>query len=121
MATILVIDDDPQLRRLLARVLKGAGHTVHEAKNGRKGIELFHQIHPALVITDIVMPDTEGIETIRELRGEAPALPILAISGGANLALYLEFAAELGATASLAKPFGNDELLSVVEKLLTAT
>src|ERR1700680_1216734 len=114
MAKILLIDDDPQLRRLLSRVLKGAGHTVREAKDGREGIELFHRTRPALVITDIVMPDTEGIETIRELRREAPALPILAISGGGNLSLYLRLADELGATTTLAKPFGNDELLSAV-------
>ena len=73
MAEILVIDDDRQLRRLLSRVLKGAGHTVQEANDGKEGIALFHRTRPALVITDIVMPDTEGIETIQELRREAPA------------------------------------------------
>jgi len=67
MAEILIIDDEPQIRRLLVGVLNGAGHRVCEATNGRDGIELFHRAHPALVITDIVMPDTEGIETIREL------------------------------------------------------
>lgn len=118
MAEILVIDDDAQLRRLLARVLKGAGHTVHEAKNGREGITLFHQVHPRLVITDLVMPDTEGIETIRELRREAPNVSILAISGGSNHAVYLRAATGLGATAALEKPFNNDQLLSVVEELL---
>jgi DNA-binding response OmpR family regulator len=118
MAKILVIDDDPEVRGLLARVLKGAGHTVHKAENGRKGIELFHRIHPALVITDIVMPDTDGIETIRELRGEASPLPILAISEGSDLHIYLRAAIALGATAALEKPFANDELLAVVGKLL---
>jgi DNA-binding response OmpR family regulator len=118
MAQILIIDDEPQMRRLLVRVLSGAGHTVHEAENGRDGIGLFHRVNPVLVITDIVMPDMEGIEMIRELRQEDPTIPILAISGGGNLALYLRAATALGATAALAKPFGTDELLSTVTDLL---
>ena len=119
MAEILVIDDEPQVRRLIARILNGAGHTVHEADNGRGGISLFHRVHPALVITDIVMPDMEGLEMIRELHREASTIPILAISGGGP-AVYLRAATGLGATAALAKPFGAAELLSVVERLLKA-
>jgi DNA-binding NtrC family response regulator len=117
MAEILIIDDDPQMRRLLIRVLNGAGHTVHESTNGREGIELFHRTLVALVITDIVMPDAEGIETIRELRREAPTIPILVISGSGT-SVYLRAATKLGATAALAKPFGAAELLSVVWELL---
>jgi DNA-binding NtrC family response regulator len=117
MAEILVIDDEPHMRRLIARILNGSGHTVHQANNGRDGIGLFHRVHPALVITDIVMPDMEGIEMIRELHREAPTIPILAISGGGP-AVYLQAATGLGATAALAKPFGAAELLSVVERLL---
>jgi twitching motility two-component system response regulator PilH len=119
MAEILVIDDEPQMRRLIARILTGAGHEVHEAENGRDGIGLFHRVHPALVITDIVMPDMEGLEMIRELHQEAPTIPILAISGGGP-PVYLRAATGLGATAALAKPFGVAELLSVVERLLTS-
>lgn len=114
---ILVIDDDPQMRRLLARILRGAGHTVREASNGRRGIELFREAWPALVITDIVMPETEGIETIRELHREAPAIPILAISGVGS-PIYLRAATSMGAVASLAKPFEVDQLLAIVAKLL---
>jgi CheY-like chemotaxis protein len=117
MAKILVIDDDPQMRRLLSRLLSGEGHAVHEAPNGRDGIELFRRVHPVLVITDLVMPEQEGIETIRELRREAPTIPILAISGDGP-SVYLRAATELGASAALEKPFGADELLSVVAKLL---
>jgi DNA-binding response OmpR family regulator len=117
MTEILVIDDEPQMRRLIARILTGAGHTVHQANDGRNGIELFHRVHPGLVITDIVMPDMEGIEMIRELHQEAPEIPILAISGGGP-EVYLRAATGLGATAALAKPFGAAELLSVVERLL---
>src|SRR5437867_3526129 len=117
MAEILVIDDEPQMRRLMTRILSGAGHGVHEAKNGRDGIGVFHQVHPALVITDIVMPDMEGIEMIRELRQAAPMIPILAISGGGS-SVYLRAATELGATAALAKPFDVAALLAVVGRLL---
>jgi DNA-binding response OmpR family regulator len=121
MAGILVIDDDAQLRRLLGRVLKGAGYTVHEAKSGREGIDLFGRTHPALVITDLVMPDKEGIETIRELRQTAPTVPILAISGSDNHPIYLHAATRLGATEALDKPFGNEELLAIVTRLLKTT
>jgi CheY-like chemotaxis protein len=118
MVDILIIDDEPQMRRLVTRILKGAGHAVHEAKDGQAGIKLFREVRPLLVITDIVMPDMEGIELIRTLRQEAPNLLILAISGGSNLALYLRSATALGATAALPKPFAADELLTAVSDLL---
>ena len=107
------------MRRLLSRALNGAGHTVHEASDGRGALEAYYRLRPALVITDIVMPDMEGIEMIRELHREAPTIPILAISGGGP-PVYLRAATGLGATAALAKPFGVAELLSVVERLLTS-
>ena len=120
MAEILIIDDEPQMRRLLTRLLSGAGHTVREATNGKDGIELFGGARPALVITDIVMPGIEGLELIRELRHKDPGVPILAISGGGH-PVYLRAATGLGATAALAKPFGSDELLSAVAGLLGGT
>jgi CheY-like chemotaxis protein len=119
MANILVIDDELPMRRLLVRLLTRAGHTVHAAEDGQLGLALFHKVEPELVITDIVMPEMEGIETIRELRRNGPAVPILAISGGAT-PLYLHAAAELGATAALPKPFATDALLSTVNELLGA-
>jgi CheY-like chemotaxis protein len=117
MAEILIIDDEPAIRQLLVHVLHKAGHTGYEAGNGEEGIELFRQVHPALVITDIVMPDTEGIEVIRRLRQADPVIPILAISGSGG-PLYLRAATGLGATAALAKPFDIAEFLSVVGRLL---
>lgn len=120
MAKILVIDDEPQIRSVIARVLNRAGHTVREANNGEEGIGLFHRTHPVLVITDILMPEMEGIETIRTLREAAPTIPILAISGSVR-PLYLRAATRLGATSALAKPFRADELLSVVGRLLQTT
>lgn len=117
MAEILIIDDEAQMRRLLVRILNGASHTVHEATNGQKGIELFGRVRPALVITDIVMPDMEGIELIRELHRTAPTTPILAISGSHHT-VYLRAATALGATAALEKPFSTDDLLAAVGRLL---
>jgi DNA-binding response OmpR family regulator len=119
MADILLIDDDPQIRRLISRILRGAGHTVREATDGRSGLELFSQAAPALVITDLVMPDKEGIETIKEIRTKNLSIPILAISGG-DTSIFLRAAIGLGATASLEKPFAADELLAVVTELLNA-
>lgn len=119
MAELLVIDDERRMRQMIARILRDAGHTVHEAGGGRDGIDLFRQMRPALVITDIVMPDMEGIEMIRELRREAPTIPILAVSGSGQ-SVYLRAATGLGATEALAKPFRRDDLLEVVARLLAA-
>lgn len=117
-ADILIIDDDGQMRRLLTRVLHAAGYSVREAEDGRGGIDEFRRQRPMLVISDIVMPDIEGIETIRTLREEAPIMPIIAISGGSGDTLYLRAATGLGATASLHKPFSTKELTTLVGRLL---
>ncbi|MBV9826102.1 MAG: response regulator [Alphaproteobacteria bacterium] len=117
MANILIIDDDPQMRRLVTLILNDAGHSVRQAPGGQAGIEKVRQAQPDLVITDLVMPDKEGIETIRELHHEFPDIPILAISGGTP-DVYLRAARELGAQASLAKPFGADELAEIVNELI---
>jgi CheY-like chemotaxis protein len=122
MARILIIDDDPNLRRLLARILQSDGHEVIEASNGTDGLARFAAAPPALVITDILMPEKEGIETIRDLRRLAPAVPIIAISGGGvsqKSMKFLDMAAKLGATAALAKPFRPPKLLETVARLLS--
>jgi len=106
------------MRRLLSRALNGAGHTVHEASDGRGALEAYYRLRPALVITDIVMPDKEGIELIQELRRTDPAIAILAISGGASRSVYLKAASALGATAALSKPFSIADLLTTVATLL---
>lgn len=121
MVEILIIDDDPQMRRLLARMLSTAGHTVVQAENGKRGLELFHSLRPALIITDILMPERDGIETIRSIRYQVPETKILAISGaasGMNSPDYLFFAQQFGADASLTKPFTPAQLLEVVNRLL---
>lgn len=117
MAEILIIDDDAQMRRLITRILKSAGHQVREATNGSTGLKRFGEAQPELVVTDIFMPEKEGIETIRLLRQQAPYLPILAISGS-GLKDYLHFAMQLGATAALPKPFSAHDLLETVTRLV---
>lgn len=120
MADILIIDDDRQMRRLLTRILTGAGYTVRQAANGRDGIALFAGQRADVVITDMVMPDMEGIETILSLRRENPTLPIIAISGGSD-PVYLRAGASLGATEVLRKPFSPHVLLEALERMLGKT
>jgi DNA-binding response OmpR family regulator len=117
---ILVIDDDAHMRRLIGRLLTAAGHAVVEAAEGQAGLQMFAAHRPAIVITDILMPGKEGIETILDIRRLAPAVKILAISGGGHAgdADFLEMAEHLGADATLAKPFGGDELTGTVGRLL---
>lgn len=117
MVSILVIDDEPQLRRVLTRILSRAGHEVIEAKDGREGMKRFDAHRPQLVITDVFMPDKEGIETIAEIRSKAPKTCIVAISGGARAFSPLDIAAKLGADATLAKPFRPEDLLALVARL----
>lgn len=122
MATILVIDDDAGMRRTLIRMLSDE-HMMFEAKDGAEGLTRFAQHAPDLVITDIVMPIKEGIETIRELRRLAPQVRILAISGGGEIrkADYLDMAGKLGANATLPKPVMAAELRAAVKQLLSGS
>jgi CheY-like chemotaxis protein len=121
MKRILVIDDDEQLRPMLLRMLQYAGYHVVAAANGTEGIRLNRGEPADLVITDIFMPEKEGLETIRELHKEFPELKIIAISGGSNQTQdfsALPYARKLGATATLAKPFRRGELLKLVRDVL---
>jgi CheY-like chemotaxis protein len=121
MARILVIDDDEILRRLLGRVLTRAGHTVSAAADGLEATRLAHEQPFDLVITDLLMPESDGLEVIMAIREEFPGLRVIAISGGGRLGSngYLRMARNLGASAVLSKPFENAELLSLVDKLLS--
>jgi two-component system chemotaxis response regulator CheY len=116
MATVLLIEDEARIRKLLARLLAEIGHTVVEASNGKEGDKLFADHRPALVVTDIMMPEQEGVETINSIRSRAPTTPIVAISGGGKT--LLEFAKEFGATRTLAKPFRPSEFVKAVMHLL---
>jgi CheY-like chemotaxis protein len=122
MAKILVIDDEPGIRLIICRALEDAGHEVVEFENGRGAIENVEGEAADLLITDIFMPDVEGIETIREIRRRRPDLPIIAISGvdfeGRD---YLRVARKFGAAATLKKPFWPADLLKLVSRVLTLT
>jgi len=120
MARILVIDDEESVRTLLRMMLEQVGHTVIEARGGTEGLALFPQARVDLVITDLVMPDTDGLEVLRELRRMDPSLKILAISGGDvdRGAVYLNTARLMGAATVLAKPFGAAQLRAAVNELL---
>lgn len=121
MARILVIEDEEDIRGLYKRLLKHAGHEVIEASDGDVGISLYRAELPDLIITDIIMPGKEGIETIMELRKEFPNVKIIAISGGGQVlsgSVCLQLAEKLGAAKTLAKPFGKEELLQAVSEVL---
>jgi len=123
MQTILVIDDDPLVRRTIERVLQRGGYKIHLAADGLEGLRMFRSVLPDLVITDIVMPVKEGLDTIRLLKTWNPDAKIIAISGairGGNKDFRVE-AAALGASAALAKPFEPPELLELVTKHLADT
>lgn len=114
---VLVIEDEAALRQTIRRMLESAGHEVLEAENGRTGLEAFRKNSLDAVITDIIMPNKEGIETIRDIRALNPDIRIVAISGGGrtkNLD-FLRIAGKLGANATLAKPFQRQQLLASLE------
>jgi CheY-like chemotaxis protein len=116
-ARILVVDDEAAVRRLLRRILERDGYEVLEAANGRLAVEQICAGPVDLVITDLVMPEQEGIETIQQLRRDYPALGIIALSG-AGQGTYLAVTAALGADRSLAKPVLPELLLAEVERVL---
>jgi DNA-binding response OmpR family regulator len=120
MAKILVIDDEPSILLMIKKMLEKEGHEVDLALNGRDGMELFESIKPALVITDIIMPEKEGLETIVELRKKNPGLKIIAISGGGRISPegYLPGAKLLGADMVFQKPLIPKEFTAAVAKLL---
>lgn len=118
MTEILVIDDEPEICAMIGEILELAGYQVREAHDGIEGISLCRARQPALVITDVVMPEMEGLELIRELSREMPETPILAISGAENLGIYLRAAGAFGASACMEKPFDPDDLLRAVEAAL---
>jgi CheY-like chemotaxis protein len=121
MALILVIDDEPGMRSTIARMLRQGGHEVLLAPDGRVGLELFDKHQPEVIITDVVMPEKEGIETIMEIRGRSLAPRIVAISGKAPIGPvdFLSAAKQLGADYTLSKPFHVQELLDTVEKAMS--
>jgi len=114
---ILIIDDDEQFRKMLRRILEQEGYKVLEASDGLEGIELFSAMPADLVITDIVMPGKEGVETILEIKEAYPQVDVIAVSGGGWQAFEIDLymAKKLGAR-TLKKPFLRKEILKMIEE-----
>jgi DNA-binding NtrC family response regulator len=119
-ARILLIEDDPDAMLAIEILLTHLGYTVETARNGREGLRMFRANAPDLVLTDIIMPEAEGIETIIAMRQFRPDAKIVAMSGGGpmNRESLLDMTVKLGATDSLAKPFDDDQLARIVERTL---
>jgi DNA-binding response OmpR family regulator len=120
MARILVIDDEELIRETIRMKLELSGHVVIEAANGVEGLRALDDGLFDLVVTDIIMPEQEGIETIRKIRHRDPQVAIIAISGGGRGRNYqfLDIAKKLGANEALSKPFTGSQLLALVETTL---
>ena len=117
---ILLIDDDRNLRTMLTRALGRFGYTVAEAENGREALARLETATFQLVVTDIIMPDMEGIELILKLRRSMPQLPVIAMSAGGRIGpdSYLSLAKRSGAVLTLVKPFGIDEFIAAVKSVM---
>ncbi len=122
MKRILIVDDDFFVRNMLERLMRKARFDVETAENGDDGLRLHRRNPVDLVITDILMPEKEGLETITEFRRSFPGVKIIAISGGGQIgpANYLKMAKMLGADRVFAKPMDTSELISAVKELLAA-
>ncbi len=118
MANILVVDDEPLQCQTIKVILKSAGHQVFIAGDGYKGIELFKSNDIHLVISDIIMPEMEGIEFIRSILKIEPNSIIIVISGNSIGRDFLEVAVKLGAKEKLVKPIDKEKLLHVINRLL---
>ena len=116
--SILIIDDDEQTRILLRRVLEEAGYLVSEASGGREGLRQFRQAPTALVITDLLMPDMDGLEVTMALHRESPNAKIIALTGGSGKRDFLDVAKHLGAHRTIKKPISIVELLQTVQQEL---
>ena len=117
---VLIVEDEPELLAMMADAFRRADLEVYTAGNGEVALELFHTIHPDLVITDIVMPAKEGVALIMDIKRSAYDAPVIAISGGGTRACkdYLRWAKELGAALVLQKPFRMSILLMMARFLM---
>ncbi len=120
MTQILIIEDEAAMREVMSRALRVRGYEVHLAKDGAEGLAMWDAVHPDAVVTDLHMPNVDGIETIIALRSRDANVRIVAVSGGDSRAsfLALDSAGDLGATRVLPKPFRPDELVAAVEAVL---
>ena len=118
MKRILVIDDEELVLTFLENILVEEGYEVVTAKNGEEGLELFEAQPADLVITDIIMPKRDGLDTILQLKKSVPDLPVIAISAGGNIPKerYLAVASYMKNTITIPKPFSREEILGAIDK-----
>lgn len=121
MTSVLIVDDEPSICNLIRRLLEKEGYTTRLSSNGKEAVKEYTSNPPDLVITDIVMPDKEGLETIMELKRIDPEVKIIAISGGGSLGPidYLNLAKKLGSKEVLEKPIDRNELLHKINAVLS--
>jgi CheY-like chemotaxis protein len=121
MRQILLVDDDDFFRKMLMLKLTKWAYNVIEARNGQEALRLHHHVPPDLVLIDLIMPEKEGLETIRELKQAHSSAKIVAMSGGSRLVGtdFLTIAKFMGADHTLAKPFSDEDLTAILETLLT--
>ncbi len=117
---ILLVDDEPMIREGLKIALEMEGHKTMTAADGNEAIKMVEENKPQIIITDIIMPESDGIEVICTLKESNPEIKILAISGGGRISAndHLRIARQLGATGVLAKPFSTEELICEINKLM---
>jgi DNA-binding response OmpR family regulator len=120
LAKILVVEDDPLVADAIRTLLDSRGYEVEVAHDGKEVMSSWQNISPDLIITDMVMPELDGVNLIRSIRASHPSLPVIAISGVGpeSGALYLKFASLIGANVTLQKPFNSRDLLSAVSGVL---
>jgi len=120
MALILIIDDEPQIRSMLKLMLERDGYEVAEAPDGIEGIRIYRQNPADLIITDLIMPNKDGIGVIIDLKKEFPDVKIIALSGGGlnKPEGYLKGAKKLGAACTLTKPIDRGEMLRAIKDVL---
>lgn len=123
MARILIIDDESQIRSMLRLMLERVGYEIAEAPDGIEGIRQYRENPADLIITDLIMPNKDGIGMIIDLKKEFPNVKIIAMSGGGvnRPEGYLDGAKKLGATRTLTKPIDRDEMLKAVKETLQDT
>jgi DNA-binding response OmpR family regulator len=132
MAKVIIIDDEKDIRIVLKEVLERAGFEVEVASNSNDGMNLLRENGADLVVTDIIMPGKDGVQTVNEIRAEFPGTKVIVISGGGNVApmeyepaaiktsAYLASASVAGADLTLTKPFDRQELVDAVKTLTAA-
>ena len=120
MQKILIIEDDHHILLMMKKMLGNKGFEIILASNGNEGLEMFKKNKFDLVITDIIMPEKEGLETIREMKRMRPDLKIIAMSGGGKISAdnYLETAKIFGASKLLSKPFSRQQLVTAVQEIM---